>query len=151
MLWNRRIQLSLTAIIALSGLCGCVERRYTIRSEPPGALAIVNGEEIGPTPVSRAFTFYGDRRIQLLREGYEPLEVIQPIEAPLWDNLVTEFFTENLIPYTLRDERNFTYKLKVAEATDANALLGRAENLRSRARTIPPPRRGGVTGFFGFD
>ena len=47
----------------LGSLSGCVERRYTIRTDPPGALVIVNGEEIGPTPVSRSFIYYGDRKI----------------------------------------------------------------------------------------
>ena len=49
---------------------GCVERRYTIRSNPPGALVYVNGEEIGTTPVSRSFTYYGDRDITLIQDGF---------------------------------------------------------------------------------
>ena len=151
MLSTRRPHLALAATLVAVGLCGCVERRYTIRSEPPGALVIVNDEEIGTTPVSRAFTFYGDRRIRLIREGYEVMDVIQPINAPYWDNLLTEFFTENLIPYTMRDERSFTYKLSPEKPTDANALLDRAENLRGQAQILPKPRRGGVLGFFGFD
>ncbi len=151
MLSNRRLHLVLAATLIATGLCGCVERRYTIRSDPPGALVIVNDEEIGTTPVSRAFTFYGDRKIRLIREGYEVHDVIQPIEAPYWDNLATEFFTENLIPYTMRDERTFTYKLTPAQPTDANALMNRAESLRTQAQTLPPPRRGGILGFFGFD
>lgn len=151
MLLTRRTKTSFVALLALFGLCGCVERRYTIRSEPPGALVIVNGEEIGTTPVSRAFTFYGDRQIRLMREGFEVLDVIQPVEAPFYDNLLTEFFTENLIPYTLRDERTFNYKLSPAKSTDPNELLGRAEGLRAQGQTIPQPRRGGFLGFFGFD
>ena len=41
----------LAAGLVLAGaiLCsGCVERRYTLRTDPPGALAIVNGEEDRP-------------------------------------------------------------------------------------------------------
>jgi hypothetical protein len=151
MLWTRRTKTSLAALLALFGLSGCVERRYTIRSEPPGALVIVNGEEIGTTPVSRAFTFYGDRSIRLVREGYEVLDVVQPVNAPLYDNLVTEFFTETLLPYTLRDERTFNYKLSPVKPTDPNELLGRAEGLRAEGQKLPAPRRGGVLGFFGFD
>ncbi len=42
-------------LLSLVLCAGCVERRYTLRTEPPGALAVVNGEEIGQTPVSRSF------------------------------------------------------------------------------------------------
>ena len=85
----RRRQLALLIGFAagLGILSGCVERRYTIRSNPPGALAIVNDEEIGPTPVSRSFTYYGDRKITLMLDGYETKTVIQPINAPWWDNM----------------------------------------------------------------
>jgi hypothetical protein len=151
MISTRRTKAGLVAFLALAGLSGCVERRYTIRTDPPGALAIVNGEEIGVTPVSRAYTYYGVRRVRLVREGYETLEIEQPFEAPLYDNLLTEFFTENLIPYTFRDERTLTYKLKPEVPADPNILRERAEALRTEAKTLPPRRRGGILGFFGLD
>ena len=71
--------------------------------------------------------------------------------APWWDNLLTEFFTENLVPFTLRDEREFTYELTPAQAPRADDLRNRAEQLRSEARIQPKPRRGGILGWFGFD
>jgi hypothetical protein len=138
---RRRLALSLGLATGLCALAGCVERRYTIRSNPPGALAIVNGEEIGPTPISRSFTYYGDREITLMADGYDNFTTIQPINAPLWDNMVTEFFTENLIPYTFRDEREYVYQLTPASVPAKNELLGRAEALRAQGQIIPPPRR----------
>ena len=102
----------LVALAALGAMTGCVERRYTIRTDPPGALVIANGEAIGTTPVSRSFTFYGDRSFRIIKEGYETKELVQPIKAPWYDNLLTEFFTENLNPYTFRDEVEFNYKLE---------------------------------------
>ncbi len=47
---------ALLMLAALGLLSGCVERRYTIRSDPPGATVIVNGEEIGPAPASKSFS-----------------------------------------------------------------------------------------------
>ena len=138
----------------LAGLCslsaGCVERRYTLRTNPPGALAIVNGEEIGPTPLSRSFTYYGDREITLIKDGYQTQPIIQPIRAPWWDNLLTEFFTENFIPYTFRDEREFTYNLTPATVPPTNELVDRAQNLRAQALTPPKPRRQGLLKYLGF-
>ena len=57
-------------------------------------------------PASQTFYYYGDRDIVLQAPGYETQRVIQPIKAPWYDNLLTEFFTENLSPFTIRDERN---------------------------------------------
>ena len=85
---------ALVCVAACGPLAGCVERRYTIRTNVPGALAIVNGEEIGPTPVSRNFIFYGPRKITLIADGFETVDVVQPVRPPWWDNYVTEFFTE---------------------------------------------------------
>jgi hypothetical protein len=136
-----RLALLLGLATGIAILPGCVERRYTIRSNPPGALAIVNGEEIGPTPVSRSFTYYGDREVTLMLDGYETRTAIQPINAPLWDNFVTEFFTENLIPFTFRDEREFVFDLAPQMIPEKNALLNRAEALRAQGHILPPPRR----------
>jgi PEGA domain-containing protein len=148
---SRKHWLALTvALLVMPALAGCVERRYTIRTDPPGAQVIVNGEEIGPSPVSRSFTFYGDRDITLINEGYQTQRLIQPIKPPWWDNLLTEFFTENLIPITFRDERDYAYKLAPATNPPINELLDRSQTLRAIGQTEPPPRRGGILGFFGF-
>jgi hypothetical protein len=137
-------------VIVLGLASGCVERRYTLRTDPPGALAIVNGEEIGTTPVSKNYTFYGDRKISFLLDGYETKTVIQPINAPWYDNLLTEFFTENLIPYNFRDEREFTFKLGQYKEPTVESLQERAEELRAIGKVPPAPRRGGFLGWLGF-
>lgn len=145
--WTAR---ALAVVAAIALMPGCVERRYTIRSNPPGALAIVNGEEIGTTPVSKGFTYYGDRKISLLLDGYETKTVIEPVKAPWYDNLLTEFFTENLVPYNIRDERDFTYNLSPVQQPTVESLQQRAEELRAVGKQPPAPRRGGFLGWLGF-
>ncbi len=146
---GRRILLLLLLAIPVS-LTGCVERRYTIRTNPPGALVVVNDQEIGPSPVSSSFTYYGDRSITMMLDGYQTQTVIQPIKSPWYDNYLTEFFTENLIPYTIRDEREFVYDLQPAELPQVDQVLGNGQALRSQAQIAPAPRRGGILGYFGF-
>jgi hypothetical protein len=149
LLFHRRLAACL--VLAGAAVCaGCVERRYTLRTDPPGALAIVNGEEIGPTPVSRSFTYYGDREITFLRDGYQTKTVIQPVNAPWWDNLATEFFSENVLPFTVRDEREFKYQLNPAQQPQAADLKDRAEQVRAESRVLPKPRRSGILAWFGF-
>jgi hypothetical protein len=147
---NGRIPALLLLFLGVGALSGCVERRYTIRTDPPGATVVVNGEEIGPSPASKSFVYYGERKISLIKDGFQTKTLIQPIKAPWWDNYITEFFTENVIPVSLRDEREFTYKLEPFKMTPQGELRDRAESLRSEARILPKPRRGGILGYFGF-
>ena len=67
---NIRVQALILLIAGIGVLSGCVERRYTIRSDPPGATVVVNGEEIGPSPASKSFVYYGDRKITMILDGY---------------------------------------------------------------------------------
>ena len=68
---NRRVQALLLLFSGIGALSGCVERRYTIRTDPPGATVVVNGEEIGPSPASKSFVYYGDRKITMILDGYQ--------------------------------------------------------------------------------
>lgn len=148
---SARRRTAIAVFLAAAGLAsGCVERRYTVRTDPPGAQVIVNGESLGPAPASHNFYYYGDREITLVMDGFETKTLIQPINAPWWDNYLTEFFTENLVPWVIRDEREFTYKLEPARTPTQEEVQGRADALRSEAQVLPPPRRGGILGFFGF-
>jgi PEGA domain len=145
-----RLLVVAVALGATLGLSGCVERRYTIRTDPPGALIIANGEPIGTTPVSKSFNFYGDRTIRIIREGYATQDVIAHFPAPWYDNLLTEFFAENVIPYTFRDEIEFNYKLTPAVPPDSNDVYNRGEAVRVDGQGPPIPRSTGIRGFFGF-
>lgn len=138
--------------LALLLICtsGCVERRMTIRTDPPGALVYVNGEEIGSTPVSKSFTYYGDREIVLVADGFQTQRIIQPLPAPWWDNSITDFFSENLIPHQLRDEREFHYRLQPATSPPQAELEQRANELRRQGQAPPAPRRQGLLGWLGF-
>jgi hypothetical protein len=140
-------------IVLLAGIgmaSGCVERRYTIRTDPPGAQIIVNGESLGVAPASHSFYYYGDREITLVKDGFETKTIIQPINAPWWDNYLTEFFSENIVPFVIRDEQEFSYKMEPYRAPTEEEIHARADALRIESRTLPPPRRGGILGWLGF-
>ena len=67
----------------LTALCaGCVERRYVVTSEPPGALVLRNGVPIGLTPVDDFFIYYGSYDLTLIKDGYETLPAKVKIDAP---------------------------------------------------------------------
>src|SRR5688500_13325108 len=88
-----RAQPGALALVCL-GSAGCVQRRRTIRSNPPGALVYVDNHEIGVTPVATDFIYYGTRQIRLVKDGYETLTVLQGVPAPWYQYFPIDFFAE---------------------------------------------------------
>jgi hypothetical protein len=118
------------AVLVLLCACGCVQRRITIRSNPPGALVYVDKHEIGKTPCSVEYIYYGTREIKLIKDGFETLTVMQWI-PPAWYQIPPlDFVSENVVPAEIRDERTYSYQLVPTRVVPTNQLLGRAENLR---------------------
>lgn len=109
---------------------GCVQRRMTVRTNVPGAQVYVDNYEIGRTPVSTDFIYYGDRTIRLVKDGYETQTVVQPVGAPWYQWPGIDFFTENLWPFEIRDERQFDYQLQPQYVVPTDTLLNRGEELR---------------------
>jgi len=106
----------------------------------------IDNYEIGTTPCSTAFTYYGTRQIRLVKDGYETLTVDQPIPTPGYQIPPFDFFSENLIAREIRDERTLTFDLKPQMIVPTEHLLGRAEELRSTSQVqgslISPPTTG---------
>jgi hypothetical protein len=123
--------LGMLVICALTS--GCVQRRLTVRSNPPGALVYVDDYPIGTTPVSTDFIYYGTRKVRVVKSGYETLTVLQPIPTPWYQYWGLDFITENLVPGEIRDERVVEYQLQPQAVVAGPQLLDRAENLRRGA------------------
>lgn len=128
----------LAALAVAAGAGGCVQRRMTIRSNPPGAMVFVDDEPIGLTPCAHDFVYYGTRKVRLVKDGYETLTVLQPIPAPWYQYAPADFVAENLVPWEVRDERLLDYQLQPQTVVPTEQLLGRAENLRASVRGAQP-------------
>ena len=77
-------------------LGGCVKRTLLIESDPPGALVYLNDEEVGRTPVTVPFTWYGTYDVRLEMEGYRTLHAEQELEQPWWESPGPDLFAEML-------------------------------------------------------
>lgn len=129
----------LMAVVACATLStGCVQRRMTIRSNPPGALVYVDDYQLGTTPVSHDFVYYGTRKIRLVKDGYETLTVRQPFPLPWYQYFPLDFVTENLIPWEIRDERVVDLAMQPAGVTPPESVVARAEQARLSAGSLPP-------------
>jgi hypothetical protein len=139
----RRCAVVLAIAALLANTAGCVERRMTIRSNPDGAMVYVDDYPIGTTPVSTSYTYYGTRKIRLVKDGYETLTVYQPMPTPWYQWCGIDFFSENVWPWEIRDERSFTYQMCPTVLVPSDQLLSRANQLRaanvSAAAAEAPP------------
>jgi hypothetical protein len=132
------------AAMVLFSQPGCVQRRLTIRSNPPGAVVYVDNHEIGTTPISTDFIYYGTREIRLVKDGYETLTVMQPIATPWYQIPPLDFVSDNFVPGEIRDQRTVTYNLVPQVVVPTDILMQRAEELRARSQAGAAPA--GVSG-----
>ena len=116
-------------------LCGCVERKLTIVTEPSEAIVWLNDEEIGATPVTVNFNWYGDYRVQITKEGYETLNTHQLLKRPLHDIPPFDFFAEVLWPGRIVDNYEWKFNLAPYKQPDAAELIKKAEAMRNRAES----------------
>jgi len=131
--WNLPglVILSLTASLLIAG---CVERKLTINTKPQGALVILNDEEIGTSPVTVSFQWYGDYNVAIRKEGYEALKTHRKLEAPWYDHFPWDFFTL-LNPKRKVDSYEWTFELAPLQQPTREELLQKAEQLKKSALT----------------
>jgi len=110
---------------------GCVQRRLTINSTPPGALLYLNGVEVGRTPMTRDFVWYGTYDVVLRHEGYQTLRTTGDVKAPWWQWVPIDFFAEFL---PLHDHRTLSFAMTPhdPQADLPGPLVERAESLGSK-------------------
>ena len=113
--------MGLWASLTAAALCtGCVEQRYVITSDPPGAAVYRNGNLIGYTPVDDTFVYYGKYHFTLVKDGYETLQVDQDIAGPVYEYPGLDFVSEVLYPFNLRD----VHRVQLPDAGTAAAGQG---------------------------
>lgn len=122
------------AIAVVLTLSGCVSRRMMVYSDPPGALVLLEGKEVGTTPVGIDFTYYGTRELTLVKDGYETLTVQQKVPPPWYQMPVIEFFADNFTPGHVTDRQEFRYAMQPQRIVPNSELQRRAEMLRGEAR-----------------
>jgi PEGA domain len=131
---------TLTLVLLAAALllpAGCVRRRLNVRSNPPGAIVYVDNQQIGTTPCSVDFVYYGTREIRLVKPGYETLTVNQPIPAPWYQIPPIDFVAENLVPTKIRDNRSVSYDLAPQLVVPTEQLIDRGQQLRTESQQFP--------------
>ena len=114
-------------------LAGCVERKLTIVTEPSEAVVWLNDEEIGVTPVTVNFNWYGDYGIRIEKSGYEIVNTHRLLERPTHDYFPLDFFAEVLWPGMIEDAYTWTFELESYRQPSAEKLIEQAGQMRQRA------------------
>lgn len=112
-------------------LSGCVSRRITVRSDPPGALVLLEGERVGYTPVSFDIDYYGTRELTLIHPGYETLTTLQTISPPWYQVPPLDFVSDNLLPFHVTNRQEFFYPLQPELVYPTQELLDRGRQMRA--------------------
>jgi hypothetical protein len=114
---------------------GCVRRRMTVRTNPPGATVSVDNQVIGTTPAATSFVYYGTREFRIEKDGYRTETIRRRLNPPWYEYPVLDFISETLWPGELRDERIIDVELVPKQLEPANDVVERADSLRTQSRT----------------
>lgn len=118
---------------------GCLERKINITSDPPGATVWLNDTEVGRTPITTGFLFYGEYDVRARKEGCEPVSTSRDTPTPLWEYAPLDL-AATALPFTLSKTVNWHIDLKPTDpaAAEPEALIKRANELRVQA--LPKPQ-----------
>ena len=125
-----------TAAAFALALAGCVERRYVVYTDPPGAMVLRNGVPLTASPADDFYEYYGKYHFTIIAEGYETLQVDQAVAAPWYEFPPLDFISENVIPWKILDRREFTYHLQPRIIANTDKLLSDGQNLRNRGISL---------------
>jgi hypothetical protein len=128
------VSLIVMAGVAALAIAGCVERKLTINTEPQGAIIALNDQQVGTSPVTVSFNWYGNYRVRASKDGYETLETSQKLKAPLHDYPPLDFFAELIYPGRIVDSYEWTFDLSPKRYPTREELIQQAEALRSELK-----------------
>lgn len=118
-------------------LTGCVERLITVTTEPPGAMVWLNGEEVGATPVTTPFTWYGDYDVVIRKDGYETVKTAKQTPEPFYQWPGLDLIAECLLPFTITDHHQWEFELTTHTHVESQDLIDRAKSLQEETLAVP--------------
>lgn len=123
--------LIIVGLFAAIVFSGCVERNLTISTEPQGAMIVLNDEEIGVSPVTVSFEWYGDYNVQINKDGFETLKTHRKLKGPWYDGFPFDLLTL-LNPERTVDSYEWTFELSPQEDPKREELIQKAQGLKDQ-------------------
>lgn len=137
--------LLIIVLLIVTTLGGCVRRKMTVRSNPPGATVYLDGKELGRTPFTTNFDHYGKREFRIVKQGYETKTELMPVRTPWYQWIGFDFVSEVLLPGKLTDHKSYEFDLQPERVVLGSEIVSRAEQFRQTAHADGIPRIGNST------
>ena len=119
-------------------LPGCLERRITVTSDPPGATVFINDTDVGRTPLTTGFQFYGEYDVRVRKPGFEPISTHRTASSPLWEYPPLDI-AAIAVPVSIQKNVKWNFELSPVSEESTKGLVERAKELRAQA--IPEPAK----------
>ena len=130
-MYNSQTTRNLIAIVCLAFVAtGCVKRTISVSSTPQGALVWLNDREVGRTPITIDFAYYGEYDIRLELQGHDPIMTSRWVKTPYWDAPIIDLATELVAPNS-HAALQWHFEL-VKTSFDPIALVNRANKFKER-------------------
>jgi len=85
-----------------------------IDSTPEGALVTFNDMERGQTPITIPFKWYWEHKVEITKDGYEPIRVNEEFKPKFWLRFPLDLVVEAM-PFPVYDTRHLHYNLEPAQ------------------------------------
>jgi PEGA domain len=129
----------LLLIAVATGFCtGCVDRRFVVRTNVPGAQIYRDGTALGPAPVDARYDYTGYYEFRAVAPGYEPLVERVKFRPKWYDYPGLDLIAEVLWPVRIEDVRTVNLTLIPAKPVQTDLLIQQADLRRARGQTLPP-------------
>jgi len=99
---------------------------------PQGALVMLNDEEIGESPTSVSFEWYGDYNVRISKEGYETLKTHRELKGPWYDGFPFDFFAQMINPNRIVDSYEWTFELEPKRQISRQDLIQNAQKAKEQ-------------------
>ena len=124
------------ALALVPALLSCQAKRLlVVTSEPPGARVLLDGTELGHTPLTEPFLHYGTRRLTYYLDGYLTHSEVIEMRPPWYGRFPLDIVSEILLPLGWRDEHPYHAELELGHSRiaepDLESVLRRSDTLRT--------------------
>ena len=126
--------LAIACSIVVFLLAGCVERMLTINTTPQAAMVTLNDEEIGISPVTVSFQWYGDYNVTIRKNGFQTLKTHRVLERPWYDYAPFDLFAQLLNPKRIVDSYEWTFELEKKKYPAREQLIKSAQALKKQLK-----------------
>ncbi|MCZ2342952.1 MAG: PEGA domain-containing protein [Bacteroidales bacterium] len=125
-------------VLTLGLATGCVDRRFVVESNVPGAQIYVDGKPIGPAPADAWYTYPGVYEFKAVAPNYQPLKQQVRLKAKWYDYPPLDFIADVLWPGRIEDVRRVQLTLEPTRPVRTDQLIQDADMLRARGQSLPP-------------